>query len=553
MRLNLRSHATSLLLVAAGVVFAGQSVGLFLGAKTLSKVKSELAAKDRQLASLANSEPAPTQAAADGLARDLVELREAIGQAESRWRDHPISRAHSGIPPPPNSRAAYFDLVRYRQTLAGLAREQGVEIGQDEFWGFRAYANEGPDEVDIVSVHTQRLVLERVLESLLRSKPQRVLAVIREEQSAGTGALEVRESESADVSYRFQIRFRGTTVTLRTWLNELARDRAPVLVRGVTVEPGTERQIAPLRGRHNVAFSSDPFGEAEIEGGFEPLARPSASEFLVTLDYVELRTDKETEATSGETPRIPNPSPEWGPTWPEPEPQGRGPQWVFDVFTPPEIFYQPASQQFYVKAVPPPIGPSVLAANSLDESPREAPPAPRLLKVRRETYPLQLRGYIGGIEIDGFAGESVGLLLGLFENRENGETLLLRRGERVGELGIEVLDLRLESRPFADSETTTLRDLRAVATIRDSQGERRELYEGERAEGHKLVAQIEWGGECLELREGDVLVRQGGESLSVAEIQFTPEPRVVVRNHATATEFELLVLAVEPPPNDSMH
>jgi len=553
MRLNLRSHATSLLLVAAGAVFAGQSVSLFLGAKTLSKVKAELTAKERRLASLANSEPAPTQAAADALARDLVELREAIGRAESRWRDHPIARTRSHFPSPLNSRAAYFDLVRYRNTLTALARAQGVEIGQDEFWGFRAYANEGPDEVGIVSVYTQRLVLERVLESLLRSKPQRVLAVIREDQSVGTSALEAREPESADASYRFQIRFLGTTVTLRAWLNELARDRAPILVRGVTVEPGAERQIAPLRVRPNVAFSPAlRFGEAEVEGGFEPLARPSESEFLVTLDYVDLRTDKETEATSGETSPIPNTSPKRGATWLDPEPQGRGPQWVFDVFTPPEIFYQPASQQFYVKAAPPPIGPSILA-NSQDEPQREDRPAPRLLNVQRETYPLQLRGYIGGTERGGFVGSAVGLLLGLFENRENGETLLLRRGDRVGELGVEVIDLRLESWPFADSETTTLRGLRAVATIRDALGARRNLYEGERAEGHDLVAQIEWGGECLALREGDVWVRQGGESLIVAEIQFTPEPRVIVRNHATATEFELLVLAVESPPAESMH
>jgi len=541
-------------LVAAGVVFAGQGVSLFLGAKTLTKAQSELAAKERRLRSLANAEPAPTQAAADALARELVELRDAVGQAESRWRDQLVASSLSGAPPPSNSRAAYFDLVRYRETLADLAKAQGVEIGQDEFWGFRAYAHEGPDGADRLNVHTQRLILERVLESLLRSKPQRILAVICEEQSAGAGTLEYRESESAEVSYRFQIRFRGTTATLRAWLNELVSDRSPIRVRGVTVEPGEERQIVPVRNRQHATVSSAWFTETGIEDGFEPLARPSGSEFFVTLDYVELRTDKEKEpeAISGETPRVSNASSERVMTWPVPEPQGRGPQWVFDVFTPPEIFYHPASQQFYVKAVPSPIEPSVLA-NSLAEPQDETPPAPRLLNVRRETYPLQLRGYIGGTEGDGFAGESVGLLLGLFENAESGETLLLRRGDRVGELGIEVLDLRLEARPFADSESMTLRDLRAIATIRDAQGELRELREGERTEGHELIAQIEWRGEYLELREGDMLAHENGEHLTVAEIQSAPAPRVVVKSHATATELELLVLAVEAPPADSMH
>jgi len=545
-------------LVAAGVVLAGQGVSLFLGAKTLTKAKSELAAKDRRLRSLAHAEPAPTEAAAAVLARELVELRDAIGQAELRWRDQLVARLLSGVPPSPNRRAAYFDLVRYREALADLARAQGVEIGQDEFWGFRVYAYEGPDEGDILNVHTQRLILERVLESLLRSKPQRILAVIREEQAAGAGTLEPRDPESADVSYRFQIRFRGTTATLRAWLNELVSDRTPILVRSVTVEPGEERQIVPARNRQYATVSSARFAETGIEDGFEPLARPSGSEFFVTLDYVELRTDKEPKAILGETPRVSNASSERVMTWPVPEPQGRGPQWVFDVFTPPEIFYHPASQQFYVKAVPPPIEPSVLA-NSLAEPQDEKPSTPRLLNVRRETYPLQLRGYIGGTEGDGFAGEPVGLLLGLFENRESGETLLLRRRDRVGDLGIEVLDLRLEAWPFADSEAMTLRDLRAVATIRDAQREWRELREGERAEGHELVAQIEWGGELIELREGDVLSREEGKLLTVVEIQFEPGLRVVMKCHADNAEADefpeavRLVLVTESASPNSTH
>jgi len=552
MRSTLRSHAALLLLVAAGVAFVGQSVSLFLGAKTLGKAKSELAAKERRLASLANSEPPATRAAGDALARELIELRAAIGQAESLWRDNSITRARADFPVSPNSRAAYFDLARYRKALADLARAQGVEIGQDEFWGFRAYANEGPDEVDILHVHTQRLVLERVLASLLRSKPQRVLAVIREEQSVGAGILEIRESEFADASYRFQIRFRGTTATLRAWLNELVSDRSPILVRGVTVEPGEARQIAPARNRRHAAFSSVPFPETGVEDGFELLVRPSSSEFLVTLDYVELGLGQETEAAFGETFGVSNVSPERIMTWPEPEPQGRGPQWVFDIFTPPEIFYHPVQQQFYVKAAPVPTEPSVLA-NSLAESQRGERSAPRLLNVRREDYPLQLMGYIGDTGRDGFEGESVGLLWGLFENHESGETLLLREGDRAESLGIDVLDFGLEVRPFADSEIMTLRDLRAVATIRDARGEWRRLYEGERAEGHALVAQLEWDGKYLELREGDVLAREDGEHFIVEGIQSTPEPRIVMKSAATATESEWLVFAVEAPPADSTH
>jgi len=544
MRLKLRLHAVLLLLVAAGLVFVGQGVGLFLGAKTLSNAKSQLAAKEQQLTSLAHSKPMPAQARADALARELVELREAVGQAESLWRDNAISRALRDFAPPPNRRAAYFDLARYRQTLADLAREQGVEIGQDEFFGFRAYTNEGPEEADTLKVHTQRLVLERVLEPLLRSRPQRLLAVIREER----GEPDLHNSEASQISTRFQIRFRGTTAVLRAWLNEVASAPLPILVRSVTVEPAVEQQITPVRGRSNNVLSSAPFAEADVEDGFELLVRPSGSEFLVTLDYVELGPAKRDEATSGEASRVSSASPKRLVTWPEPEPQRRGSQWVFEVFTPPEIFYHPARQQFYVKSVFPSAEP-VLASNSLAESQRGGRTVPRLLSVRREDYLLQLSGYISGA-----AGEE---LFGIFENRESGETLLLRGGERVESLGIGVLDFRIETRHFADSENTALREPRAVATVRDAQGDQRTLREGERAKGHTLIAQIEWRGECVEVREGDVLVGEDGEHLVIQEIQSVPEPRVVMKSHTTATESDdslaPLVLAVEPSPADSTH
>jgi len=540
MHSTLRSHAVLLLLVAAGLVLVGQGVGLLLGAKTLSNAKSQLAAKEQRLRSLANSEPAPTETAEDVLARELVELREAVGQAGALWRDNSITRALRDFPAPPNRRAAYFEIARYRQELASLAAEQGVEIGQDEFFGFRAYANESPEEADVLGVHTQRLVLERVLEPLLRSRPQRLLAVIREEPPES----DMSKFGTPKISTRFQIRFRGTTAVLRAWLNELASAPLPVLVRSVVVEPGGDRQIVPVRGRSNAAFSSAAFDETDVEDGFELLVRPSVSEFLVTLDYVEFRPEKEVEAAANEVSRVSKILPKLNVTWLEPKPQGRGSQWVFEVFTPPEIFYHPAQRQFYVKAVFP-LAEPVLVSHSLAESTRETHDSPRLLGVRREDYPLQLSGYIGGAEAGGLGGNSAGTFFGLFENRKSGETLLLRGGDRVESLGMEVLDCRLELRPVADDERNTFREPRAVATIRDAQGEQRVLREGERVEGHALIAQVEWRGERLGLREGDVLVLEDGFPLTVAEIQSEPVPRVVMKSHVTATESEPLILAVE--------
>jgi len=557
MRSKLRQNAASLLFVVAGVVFVGESVSLFLGTKTLRKAKSELAAKERRLASLANSEPAPPQARAESLVRELAELRVAISEAEWLWRDNPIAYALSDSLPPSNRRAAYLDLVRYRQALAALARAGRVEVGPDEFFGFRAYANEGPEAGDILSVHTQRLILERILEPLLCSRPERLLAVIREEVRASSERPGASKFEGVDISHRFQIRFRGATAVLRAWLNELSRAQLPILVSGVSVESGSERQIVPVRARYNPTSSSALLDD---EDGFELLVKSGSSEFTVTLDYVELGQEKESEARMGEIPRFSKPSFERLMTWPEPKFQRRGPQWVFDVFTPPEIFYHPARQAFHVKPVLSP-NDSAVTTHSLVGPQAGHRNAPRLLGVRREEYPLQLSGHIGGGGRDSFGDGSDRGFFGLFENRETGETLLLRGGERVDSLGIDVLNFRVEAQPIAISETMTLRAPRAAATIRDAQGERRILQEGERAEGRRLIAQVEWNAAHVELREGDVLAREDGEPLVVEEIRLTPEPSVVVQSRAVADESDdslsadlaPLVLLVEPSPADSMH
>jgi len=554
MRSKLRQNAASFLFMVAGVVFVGESVSLILGAQTLRKAKFELATKERRQASIANSESEPTQARAESLARELSKLRAAISEAEWIWHNNPIAHAFSDFPPPSNRRAAYFDLVRYRQALADLARERGVEIGQDEFFGFRAYANEGPEEADILEVHRQRLVLERVLEPLLHSRPQRLLAVIREEPQPSSERPEASKSEDVELRHRFQIRFRGTTAVLRDWLNELSRAQLPILLSGVSVEPGDERQVVPIRIRYNPTFSSASLDEGLAEDGFELLVKSGSSEFTVTLDYVELGKEKDTEASTGEIPSFSKPSPERVVAWLPPEPQGRGPQWVFDVFTPPEIFYHPLRQEFFVKSVLPP-SESAVATGVLSEAQSAQSNGLRLLGVRREEYPLQLSGYLG----DAFEGDLGYSFFGLFENRETGETLLLRGGSRVDSLGIDVLNLRVEARPTADCEITILCEPRAVATIRDELGERRTLREGERTEGAGLVAQVEWKGGRVELREGDAFAREGAEPLTVVGIQCDPEPRVVMKPYFDDTETDEppatapLILVVESAPDDSTH
>ena len=78
--------------------------------------------------------------------------------------------------------------------------------------------------------------------------------------------------------------------------------------------------------------------------------------------------------------------PDTGPAvWARPAGQSRGPDWLFEVFTPPVIYYNPTARSFTVTPPRPVAEPDV-------------PFGLELLEVRRESYRLQLAGYFGGPE-----------------------------------------------------------------------------------------------------------------------------------------------------------
>src|SRR5258706_15876534 len=72
-------------------------------------------------------------------------------------------------------------------------------------------------------------------------------------------------------------------------------------------------------------------------------------------------------------------------TWGAPVAQSRGGNWIYDTFTPPEIFYNARSKQFTVK--PP--------SSLVDEDTQEAFGLD-LISVRPEPFRLQLIVYVGG-------------------------------------------------------------------------------------------------------------------------------------------------------------
>jgi|GEM_PF-672401 len=562
-----------LLLGAAGAVFLAQAIGLFFGAATLAKAKAQLAAKAQHLAQLVHSTPAPTQATADALAAERAELRTEIQDAASRWSANPLTHALSDAPPPANRRAAYFDLARYRQDLAALAHAHGVATGQDAAFGFRAYANEGPEEADIPSVTTQRIALQHILEPLLRARPDALLAVIRDaspEGGTGATAAPTASAQQRDVlaaaRHRFQIRFRGTTTALRDWLNALVNARLPLLVHAVSVEPYAEKQIVPAAAQTSPQVTS-PQAPLRVatEAGFAPLARPASSDFSITLEYVALASGNEAEAITqngSPAPRANALSADTRDTWPAPTAQPRGPQWIFELFTPPEIFYHPTRQEFRAKtpeaalASTPAAG--AAAAHDNDTAARHWSDALLLLDIRHAPYPLQLSGYL--------SGKTPNDLWGIFENHETGETLLLREGQRVDALGVELIGFRVESVGGDFAQDMTLRETRAAAAIRSTRGAAsgapRTLYQGVTAEGDTLLALIEVEGTPHELRENETTTLADGARLTIENIHAAPTAQVVVSRQLPAASRggpsstaspappEEIVLSLAPPSDE---
>lgn len=99
--------------------------------------------------------------------------------------------------------------------------------------------------------------------------------------------------------------------------------------------------------------------------------------------------------------------------WVVPTSQERGLDWVFDVFTPPVIYYDPISQEF---AVTPP-----RFQNRSEDQPLWANFELELIEVRLRPYRLQLVAYVG----------EPGNYVAYFENVVTGELLPVREGSEI--------------------------------------------------------------------------------------------------------------------------
>lgn len=136
------------------------------------------------------------------------------------------------------------------------------------------------------------------------------------------------------------------------------------------------------------------------------------------------------------------------PLWPEPTAQSSGPDWVFDLFSPPEIFYHPATQQYTVIA---------------DPGPDPIPFGIQLADVRAGEYRMQLTGWI--------TGRDGGFLIQV-QDLEGNQILNVREGREYPNLEMEVRRFRVERVPIQQPGETVANVDVGTLVIHDRRADR---------------------------------------------------------------------------------
>ncbi len=204
--------------------------------------------------------------------------------------------------------------------------------------------------------------------------------------------------------------------------------------------------------------------------------------------------------------------------WDKPKPQPRGKVWVYEIFTPPRVFYDLDSRTFRVSPLE---GESERLTSMQDGFGLE------LLAVVPTQFPLQLQGFVG----------EEGHFLGTFENKVTFETLLLATGDYVDSLELSIVELKVERVVVHIPDSMKVSEYRATALVRhDRTGQLLTLEQGVTLQNNELSVQLMFTGQpdiVTLSREGESL--SNGENLfTIGEIKLSP-PSVNVTKESTVT------------------
>ncbi|MEZ5278205.1 MAG: hypothetical protein R3F07_17620 [Opitutaceae bacterium] len=206
-------------------------------------------------------------------------------------------------------------------------------------------------------------------------------------------------------------------------------------------------------------------------------------------------------------------------TWEKAPSQSSGPEWVYDVFTPPFIYYNPVTLQFTVS--PPEFERPVEFKQDSFEL--------ELLEVRPQPFRLQLVGYVG----------RDGDYLATFESVTTGQTMTGRPGTRFDSIGVTVRSFELRREAIPSGSGSPVFDTVAVAVVYDEEtGEDRVLTDKAKAmlPGPEAVFRISANPIIEYLLKEGAEISSGSQTYRIDALVISPAQATVTLIEADGNE-----------------
>jgi hypothetical protein len=212
--------------------------------------------------------------------------------------------------------------------------------------------------------------------------------------------------------------------------------------------------------------------------------------------------------------------------WPKPVEQNAGNGWLYEVFTPPIVYYNTKTRSF---AVEPAHGSTGGAT----------PFSLELIGVKPEPFRLQLAGYFGG----------PGDYVAAFVEPDRSDILLAREGRRFENLGLTLKSLTVGKVTVETGEVWPVYDVAAIAVLHDeTTGQEVALDSRNRQLTGRFLAvvRLQPGDDDVhELREGET-ISEGGSIYRVDRIRLDPPEVAVVRQSPGLQPVETKILHPVP-------
>lgn len=216
--------------------------------------------------------------------------------------------------------------------------------------------------------------------------------------------------------------------------------------------------------------------------------------------------------------------------WSDPALGAADDAWVFDVFTPPVIFYDRVTGRF---SVSPPELTAPLQADVMNQ-----PFGVSLVRVVREPFRLQLVGYSGTPEAP----------LGIFANQVTGAGIVGRVGDKFDSLGLDIRSLAVRREDSIMPFSMPLREIVAVAEVWDEREQKQtRLSSAQIAWGTQPVAEVRLGetGEMRRVQAGNRIETPEG-TFEISGVFSEPDSVSVVK-HLPNGSHESIKLTPELP------